>query len=332
MKFSVIIPIYNCEKYLPECLDSVLYQTFTDWECICVDDGSTDNSGRIADEYAKKDCRLRVVHQPNGGEGAARNAGLEVFKGQWVYFLDSDDILNHRTLEICAKGFEIYPDVDLSTIKMIQYPDETLPKWDDSKQPSWEYIDISKTVDERTLGTQVWAMAYKANIVKKMRFTGLKVGADRVFVYNAIESACKVVVSDYVGYGYRTREGSIVNSAMTSIKFLSDLRQRMIFLEIIKNSKKTYAPSILTKYAKGFTEYMGYCFFQMNRKDQDECLNEWSQAMNKAGEMPYWNISQRFFMRTCGKRKSRFAFRLFCYVPFWLKSHGVNRKFAVIKN
>ena len=93
MKFSIVIPVYNVAPYLRECLDSVLAQTFTDWEAICVDDGSTDGSGEILNEYAVKDKRFRVFHQANAGVSAARNAALDVVKREYVCFVDADDYL-----------------------------------------------------------------------------------------------------------------------------------------------------------------------------------------------------------------------------------------------
>lgn len=88
---SIIIPVYNVEKYLTECLDSILSQTYTDFEVILVDDGSPDNSGTICDEYAQKDMRIRVIHQKNAGVSAARNNGIEQSRGEWITFIDSDD-------------------------------------------------------------------------------------------------------------------------------------------------------------------------------------------------------------------------------------------------
>lgn len=96
---SIVIPVYNVEKYLAECVDSVLAQTYTDWEAILVDDGATDSSGRMCDEYTKKDSRIRVIHRENGGLSAARNTGLNAAQGEYVYFLDSDDYILPRTLE-----------------------------------------------------------------------------------------------------------------------------------------------------------------------------------------------------------------------------------------
>ncbi len=91
---SVIVPVYNTEKYLRRCLDSILAQTFTDWECLVIDDGSTDDSSAICDEYAAADSRFRVFHKANGGASATRNFGLDKYKGEYVIFIDSDDFWN----------------------------------------------------------------------------------------------------------------------------------------------------------------------------------------------------------------------------------------------
>ena len=99
-KISVIIPIYNVEKYLRRCLDSMLSQTFTDWQAICVNDGSPDNCGEILSEYAGRDGRFKIVNKENGGLSDARNAGMRVADGDFILFLDSDDFIHPQTLEI----------------------------------------------------------------------------------------------------------------------------------------------------------------------------------------------------------------------------------------
>ena len=104
-KISIIVPVYNVEKYIHRCLDSIQAQTFTDWECICIDDGTPDNSGKICDEYAEKDSRFVVLHKENGGVSSARNAGLDVSKGEYVTFCDSDDYVEANWL------FEQYKDI-----------------------------------------------------------------------------------------------------------------------------------------------------------------------------------------------------------------------------
>lgn len=100
MKISIIVPVYNTEKYLHKCIDSILNQTFEDFELILVDDGSTDSSGAICDEYAKKDERIVVIHKENGGVSKARNVALDTAKGEYIGFVDSDDTINERMLEV----------------------------------------------------------------------------------------------------------------------------------------------------------------------------------------------------------------------------------------
>lgn len=117
-KISVIVPVYNVEQYLPRCIDSILTQTFTDFELLLIDDGSKDNSGKICDEYAARDGRVMVIHKENGGVSSARNIGLDRAKGQWVCFCDSDDWVDEDFLgtfynmqndgDMLSQGFHAY--------------------------------------------------------------------------------------------------------------------------------------------------------------------------------------------------------------------------------
>ena len=99
MFFSVVIPVYNVEKYLSQCVDSILAQSFTDYELILVDDGAKDNSGKICDEYAQKDSRVKVIHKENGGLVSARQAGIKMAVGEYVFHLDGDDAVCENALE-----------------------------------------------------------------------------------------------------------------------------------------------------------------------------------------------------------------------------------------
>lgn len=104
-KISVIVPVYNVEKYLRRCIDSILEQTFTDFEVLLIDDGSTDTSGNICDEYAEKDERVRVFHKKNGGVSSARNIGLDNARGEWICFADSDDYVGKNWLKKFSNNF-----------------------------------------------------------------------------------------------------------------------------------------------------------------------------------------------------------------------------------
>ena len=99
-KFSIIIPVYNVEKFLPECLDSIAAQSLADIEIICIDDGSIDSSSKILEQYAKNDKRLTILKQKNQGQGVARNNGLEIAKGDYILFVDPDDWIKDDTIKI----------------------------------------------------------------------------------------------------------------------------------------------------------------------------------------------------------------------------------------
>lgn len=113
MAVSVIIPVYNAEAYLRRCLDGLLAQSFVDWEAICVDDGSKDTSHSILEEYANRDTRIRVIGRENGGAAAARNTGLKVAEGDYVFFLDSDDELEPNCFEVLWKEVGRHPNVEM---------------------------------------------------------------------------------------------------------------------------------------------------------------------------------------------------------------------------
>ena len=110
---SIIVPVYNVEQYLRRCVDSILAQTFTDFECILIDDGSPDNCPAICDEYAERDNRIIVIHQKNAGVSAARNAGLDLARGEWIGFVDSDDWCDPGMYEFLYKN-AITNQVDIS--------------------------------------------------------------------------------------------------------------------------------------------------------------------------------------------------------------------------
>lgn len=118
---SVIVPVFNAEKYLRRCVDSILAQTFTDFELLLIDDGSSDNSGAICDEYASRDPRVRVFHKPNGGVSSARNLGLDNARGEWISFVDSDDTV---VPDYCRTLMRECEDFDILFFSMTEYTPE----------------------------------------------------------------------------------------------------------------------------------------------------------------------------------------------------------------
>lgn len=132
-KVSVIVPVYGVEACLDKCVESILHQTFSDWELILVDDGSPDRSGALCDEWAERDSRIKVFHKENGGVSSARNLGIEKAEGTWITFVDADDAIRAETLEKCASYFD-KADVIRFSMKFVysedgkEFKDYVIPK------------------------------------------------------------------------------------------------------------------------------------------------------------------------------------------------------------
>ena len=132
IKISIIIPVYNVEKYLKQCLDSIINQTFIDFECICVNDDSTDNSLNILQEYAKKDKRIKIISQKNTGVAMARNTGLSVATGDYILFIDSDDFIDNNFCEVLYNDAKKY-NCDISFAERFDFDNNIKKKWSASK-------------------------------------------------------------------------------------------------------------------------------------------------------------------------------------------------------
>lgn len=141
MLITVIVPVYNTERYLRRCIESILSQTYDKFELLLVDDGSKDASGRICDEYAGKDLRVRVFHKSNGGVSSARRLGLDNARGEWIAFVDSDDCIDEHFLSVMTENMS--PDVDLII----------------SSVSNNRYIDPNKFINDilsRRIPPQIW--------------------------------------------------------------------------------------------------------------------------------------------------------------------------------
>lgn len=171
---SVIIPVYNVEKYLPDCLDSVLAQTFKDFEVIAIDDGSPDGCGKILDEYAAKDERVKVFHQENRGEAMARNRGLDTAAGEYIYFVDNDDFIHPQTLEVLYHTAEKYgfgaAACRHSEIHERQQPPMAVLIPEQLtvhlvEKPLQKFLD-----DKKTVAIAPWCKLYKKSLIGESRF------------------------------------------------------------------------------------------------------------------------------------------------------------------
>ena len=330
MRFSVVIPVHDATPFLSDCLDSLLGQTHSDWEAVCVDDGSTDGSGRILDEYAARDVRFRVVHQANGGEGAARNAGLDLVRGEWVYFLDADDLLGRRTLEICAEGARFCPAADLVTVVGRPFGEREVLRWTESGQgPSFRTEDLRNQVGGEIYRTPVWACAIRAELIGDLRFGALKIGADRVFMTALLGKAHFAAVSDYVGYGYRQRAASESHARHSTEKFLHHVRCHASVAALIAASPKRPAPETIRALRLMMTEYLADDYRRLSPEARKQVWAEWSAALRTVGDMTFGGMRMGVSVRLVGQTGSRLLMMLLFWVPYWLKLHGVNRRLAV---
>lgn len=238
--FSIVIPVYNVAPYLRECLDSVLAQTFGDWEAICVDDGSADGSGAILDEYAARDKRFLVIHQPNGGVSAARNKGLDMAKGEWIGFLDADDIWRPDLLQMsgCDRASD---SIDWVRMKGVACYFRDSP-------PTETVISVTLTteISEHVSATGFRLVSqdgtpflnfYRRGCIGTTRFkVGIRFREDALFGFEMAVKAHHILMMDYKGYCRRERSGSAMFSPRRRNDTINLLSAFLDFWERTRNA------------------------------------------------------------------------------------------------
>lgn len=214
-KFSIIIPVYNVAPYLRECLDSVLAQTYTDWEAICVDDGSTDGSGAILDEYAEKDKRVKVIHQKNQGVAKAREVGLAAAKGEYIGWVDSDDTIEPEHFEKLYQAAEIGGYDLVWSDQTLIYPDKEVVQDQVTDNDS---ITLLKAILKRErAGTLLGKLFRRVAILSSGATFGdgrCVIMEDNYFLGQFLLSCSKIKHIPVASYRYLVRGGSLSNQGM----------------------------------------------------------------------------------------------------------------------
>lgn len=220
---SVIIPVYNVEKYLHECVDSVLGQTYKNLEIILVDDGSTDSSGKICDEYAEKDSRIVVIHKKNDGPSKTRNAGLNRASGKYIYFLDSDDFITENAMETLVSAAES-DSADLVFFDAFSFSDDG----SQVKQgytvkgtytPKSGYEILTELHKNKDYHCAIYLLFIRHSLLADNNISFLEsayCSEDMLFTYQVYCSAEKAVQCKNTMYHRRYRSGSIVTSKKQS--------------------------------------------------------------------------------------------------------------------
>lgn len=216
-KVSVIVPVYNTEEFLPRMLNSLLTQNYHDFELILIDDGSSDKSGEICDRYAESDNRIRVIHSSNHGASAARNQGIEVANGEWITFIDSDDLVLPEYLNTMVEiGQKYESDLVMTGLQRICEYDSSLNVVRDWPELAIEKDCIEELYDKNILQYQKGPVIklFKNEIIKTygVRFDEkLSRGEDALFVYSYLQYSQRMSVAPGANYIYCLREGSLMS-------------------------------------------------------------------------------------------------------------------------
>ena len=224
MKISVVIPAYNCEKFISKCLDSVLSQKGAELDVIVVNDGSTDNTGKILEKYKDK---IRVVNKQNGGTSAAKNMGISLIEGDYTMFLDSDDYLSENAIQILADTIS-KTDADIVKFRyQLVFPDGTV-KAAYNQFEKYEFIekkDFKEKIYPHFINgirlNSVWSGIYRSSLIKGREFrTDMRVAEDAVFSLKSYTDAKNIVVIEDVLYNYyQTGRGLTGNAASVIEKY-----------------------------------------------------------------------------------------------------------------
>lgn len=309
---SIIVPVYNVEKYLRECLDSISQLKAFSWEAILVDDGSTDTSGQICDEYAKQDSRFRVIHQKNAGVSAARNAGLDAAKGEWIWFVDSDDSIN-PDFEISNP--EVFDDADYVLFDMRKFRDGEELNTLEHQKGTVKCTDLSKNDflckyqcnhHPRLFYKKTWVMI---DHHQRLAFClGTRVGEDLEFQYKYLTRCQRPARLDAVLYNYRLREGSATQDDSYRRKNLEDLPQvieRLLYWCKDENVKSE--PWLEMRIQQMFQNllYSASLVKEINKKALQSTVRQFLEAWSNQGfafpecskmKLAHWSVTAYFLI------------------------------------
>jgi len=210
---SIIVPVYNVQEYVRKCVLSICRQTYQNLEIIVIDDGSTDDSGRICDMLAKQDNRIKVVHQSNGGLSAARNMGLSIVTGDFIGFVDSDDWIDESMYELLY-GLMIENDADISICShYIVKQGKIKSRYMSGKKFVFTREEAMQALmKDRLIRNYVWNKLYKRHLFDQLRFPVGRLFEDLAISYQIFHQAKRVVVQEYPEYYYLVRDGSLTQS------------------------------------------------------------------------------------------------------------------------
>lgn len=246
-KVSIIVPVYQVKKYLSQCIESILNQTFTDFELILVDDGSTDGSEKMCDQYAKADDRILVIHKKNGGLSEARNRGIDAASGEYLLFVDSDDYIEPNMLECLYRNLlQVHADIAVCNFT---YVFDSNKEKNYSTKLKYEIVSANDIYlhrkNEKNYGvwTVAWNKLYKKNIFENLRFRPGKYHEDEFLANELYRKSITLVTVPENLYFYRQRSGSIMRQkdANKLLDIIEAYQDRMLqYMAINQVPDETY--------------------------------------------------------------------------------------------
>lgn len=292
---SVIVPIYNVEDYLKDCVSSIAKQTYKNLEIILVDDGSLDSSGNICDEFAMYDKRIMVIHKQNGGLSDARNAGINACHGQYIAFVDSDDMIEPDFIRVLYKLISS-GNFQVSQVGT-QYIDEEGKKLKERFSYGHGEQVLSKEQFIKGLLTNkitwaAWCNLYRYDFFKDIRFTKGQYNEDCLMWIDGVEKIDKIIISSQCLYQYRKRMGSITSAS--NIKFFSDEFEHSI--RWLNKITKQYPKLKEAAYNEFFSDLLIYMRVLGNKKATQTYIHYCRRNINKIINNAYLPKRRKFML------------------------------------
>lgn len=310
---SIIVPIYKAEQCLPRCIDSILAQTFTDFELLLIDDGSPDNSGRICDEYARKDARISVFHKENSGASSARNMGLSNAKGKYICFADADDYADKSWLSIYLSDEEI---ADLTIQSFYECDDSGMKMLKNEKEGIYSLTDFEEILldlEEKGFG-YLWCKMFKSEIIKDNNLlfnTKFRLCEDLEFIYRYLQYVTSIRIKSEGAYHYQLTvnaekkyEGGIHAECYLSIYHCSQaiMSTPKVMHYMKARSAKCAAYDIIRAYLN--KEYR-YAY---------KYLSIYSTEIKDLSEIRFYLIESRLFKCFYQHNNIRLSHRIYCLI------------------
>lgn len=267
---SIIVPVYQVEQYLHKCIDSILSQTFKDFELILVDDGSYDKSGIICDEYAVQDNRIQVIHQKNQGVSVARNIAMQKARGEYLCFIDADDWIESTMIEKYMKEIKKNnADILRHGYTMDLWKDNSITQTKVYKAPNF-CVKLSKDeIPEQmerfweNCSNYVWNYFFKTDFIVNIKFQSIKISEDHIFVLEALQKCKNIIFVQDNSYHYCMRMGSTANKweetgIQCQLAMIKSCHEFMDYFHVRKEEKKKYMASKIIE-AYSYSIYL-MCF------------------------------------------------------------------------